>query len=975
MIFTGIHVPAQNPFIRHYSTLDGLPSNTINWIELDRDNFIWISTEGGLVKYDGSTFTNYGMEDGLSHNEVVNVKTDKQGRVWLFCLNGKRDFYYHNKIFNEKNTPFLKELRSTFYFVQDQYNNLYFFSFHARRISVLDTSNTLKHYFLPSVPQENSPVSRDGMNIQYLTRLPSDEFLIWTYIGLYKTSDLSKEPKLVVSFDRYHNIYPLGDTIMYDVIADKLTNTSMLIRYSNGIPGDTTLFTEDALDNDGTIVEEPNGNLWISSYTKGLFCLKNKKIIYHSDIKEVQCILRDHEGNIWIDAKKGVYKISPYILDFKHFDNTNFQNEGIDALSQNPDGGIWCIENQKIYLYKNGEFFSYDINQPDRVFKNIYGLQNNTLIFGEYFYDWNVMSGISTDPGTMKITYKKVFRLPANGHLSVDKTRSEISLNDFRKYELTRFSSLNQFQEISRKPIGVARNAFYISNNILAVFKINGIFMNQDDSLVPYDSFNSLPRIRFKEHINLENFADLFLSIADSLYLVKQKKVLNLTTSFVISMNTPIQHIQYEKQRLYLSTFRNIFICENPFNIDNNSFPLRLLDINFIDIRGILVYNDTLYVASGDGLTVLPTSSIEKIRACIPDPYFKAVLINDSATDLFGPEITIKGRNKINISFSSINYSHNPVLYSYKLDGYDEEWTTGTTRSVVYSNLSPGKYIFKVRAGKSNSPWSEPIEYHFTVKAALWNHPLFYAFLAILIAGVIILFVIRRKNLQLKRREMDHQIVTLEQKALQSMMNPHFIFNSLGSIQNYLLQKKTSEAGLYLSQFARLIRQNLNAINAAMINLDEETDRLKNYLDLEKMRLPDRFDYSIEIDEAIESDETFIPSMIVQPFIENSIWHGISPLEEKGLVKVLIQKESEYALKIIVEDNGIGMKKSAVYSLKKKEEHLRLSLEMTLKRLHLLGLKFNVATRIDFSEAFPGNENPGTKVVIVLPFKYNANAD
>jgi len=239
----------------------------------------------------------------------------------------------------------------------------------------------------------------------------------------------------------------------------------------------------------------------------------------------------------------------------------------------------------------------------------------------------------------------------------------------------------------------------------------------------------------------------------------------------------------------------------------------------------------------------------------------------------------------------------------------------------------------------------------------------------------ILLFILWRRNLKLKRREIDHQIVTLEQKALQSMMNPHFIFNSLGSIQNYLLQKKTSEAGLYLSQFARLIRQNLNAINAAMINLDEETDRLKNYLDLEKMRLPDRFDYTIEIDEAIESDETYIPSMIVQPFIENSIWHGISPMEEIGHVKVLIQKESEYALKITVEDNGIGMKKSELYSQKKKEEHLRLSLEMTRKRLHLLGLKFKVATRIDFSEAFPGNDNPGTKVEIVLPFKYNENAD
>ncbi|MFH1937408.1 MAG: histidine kinase, partial [Bacteroidota bacterium] len=220
----------------------------------------------------------------------------------------------------------------------------------------------------------------------------------------------------------------------------------------------------------------------------------------------------------------------------------------------------------------------------------------------------------------------------------------------------------------------------------------------------------------------------------------------------------------------------------------------------------------------------------------------------------------------------------------------------------------------------------------------------------------------------------DHQLVTLEQKALQSMMNPHFIFNSLGSIQNYILQKNAGKAGLYLSQFARLIRQNLNAIKAAMINLDEEADRLKNYLDLEKMRLRDKFEYRMAMEESIEAQEIFIPSMMIQPLVENAIWHGITPLDEKGMVSIYFQKESENSLKIIVEDNGIGMKKSAEYSTN-NQDHLRLTLDLNRKRLELLGKKFNVATRIEFSEAFPDRKNPGTRVEIVVPFSYSEVVD
>jgi len=236
----------------------------------------------------------------------------------------------------------------------------------------------------------------------------------------------------------------------------------------------------------------------------------------------------------------------------------------------------------------------------------------------------------------------------------------------------------------------------------------------------------------------------------------------------------------------------------------------------------------------------------------------------------------------------------------------------------------------------------------------------------ILVVLTTLLIFIWRKYLQLKRRENQHQMVVLEQKALQSMMNPHFIFNALGSIQSYLLQNKPGEAGLYLSQFARLIRQNLSAINSPMINLEEEIDRLKNYMDLERLRMEDKFEYVIEFEEGVEEEELMIPSMIIQPFIENAVWHGMSALDNKGTIRISFAMHNPKALKITIEDNGIGIKQSKAYA-SNSENQLPLGMEMTRKRLEIIGKKMDVEISVESSEAFPDMTNPGTRVVIVVP--------
>jgi LytS/YehU family sensor histidine kinase len=203
------------------------------------------------------------------------------------------------------------------------------------------------------------------------------------------------------------------------------------------------------------------------------------------------------------------------------------------------------------------------------------------------------------------------------------------------------------------------------------------------------------------------------------------------------------------------------------------------------------------------------------------------------------------------------------------------------------------------------------------------------------------------------------------------MMNPHFIFNSLGSIQNFLLHNKPYEAGIYLSQFARLIRQNLNAIDTSMINLEEEITRMKNYFDLEKLRLGDKFDYSIIVNDVIESEDVLIPSMIIQPFAENAIWHGIANLEGKGFISITFRFYTKNSLHIVIEDSGIGFRNAEKFSAK-KDSHLNMGMNIVRKRLILLGKKYGIETGVTAVDKSPGSPNPGTRVTIVVPFIFGA---
>ncbi|MCK9399870.1 MAG: histidine kinase [Bacteroidales bacterium] len=1020
LLLAGMHSPAQNPYIHHYTTFDGLPCNSINNIFQDSQKFIWFATDAGAVMYDGSTFTTFTKKDGLNSNKITKIKEDSFGRVWIINYEGSLNFYYHNKIYNTSNAAFLDSLRpsETFHdFFQDDDKTIYFHN-PMYEVYILDSNNHVKNIEKLSEYLIENLVNKEGnkaigpypknytssfpdfilANLYKIRKKASGEYLFWSRWGLFQVKELFKDPLLLhynyrsymrASCSRGEYFYILAFTQYIKKFKDDYSDE--LIRLPSSVYLWYTMSRQNAL------LVDNNGYYWVGTFDDGLYCfkedsivqpksepnvpqIKSSKIIQHLDIRQVNGLIQDHEGNIWVSSsEEGVYKISPYLNTHRHFENKLFQNKGIKEMAQGLWNGMWLSNGRTIYFLMADSLYTLGFQEPNTSFNSIYHLKTNKLIIGEKYSYYYSLHNIKPDPVKKKVNFSSADTsiLYMSG-ITVNEKEDKINCFNYFNFDLIDPDTLfGQYQSgVWQKDYNVGSritNTYYNSKDeLIANAKKNYIQVN--DTFLYASELSRFDNRIITQHLNLNSQTELFNIENDSLYLFQDHEFYDLTTAFATPASLNISNISYHEPALYMANSSNIYICDNPLNvIENKPVNLQLIDINFKNIRKILLCNDSLYIASDDGLTVIPEEVVNDIVPQRPLPYIQSVLVNDIQFDFTENKLNLKGRKSLKFMFSSISYSSTPVIYSYLLEGADKEWSSGTGNIVAYQELPFGKYVFKLKVGKPNTAWSDVLAFDIIIKPEFWQHPAFITIVILLIMASIVLVIIRIANNKIKRRETDHQLIVLEQKALQSMMNPHFIFNSLGSIQNYLLKNKPGEAGLYLSQFARLIRQNISGIHSAMISLDEEIDRLKNYLDLERLRMENKFEYQFHLDESVEEDAVKIPSMIIQPFVENAILHGVSSLEKDGLIGISFAMASEKTIKITVEDNGIGIKQSKVYNTN-NQTHLHLSMEMTRKRIIILGKKFKVETSLEISDLSPGSPNPGTRVVIVLPVSYGEDS-
>lgn len=331
-------------------------------------------------------------------------------------------------------------------------------------------------------------------------------------------------------------------------------------------------------------------------------------------------------------------------------------------------------------------------------------------------------------------------------------------------------------------------------------------------------------------------------------------------------------------------------------------------------------------------------------------------------------------QNTLSFSFSAPEYLFpERIEYAYQLSGVDKGWqyTNSFNRKITYSGLSPGRYPFRLKAQMNGGDWKAvPVEYAVDILPAWWQTVPFTLFCLLTAAGLIFYFIrkriqfIRRKEQQKVQHEKD--LLALEAKALRAQMNPHFIFNCLNSIKALIQKNENDTAAAYLTTFSKLIRILFQNSDKREVSLYEEIETCKLYTQLEAVRFGDKVSFLFAIDERIDLKDIKVPALVLQPFIENAIWHGLVPKDEGGKVEVSVQQDNG-SVRCIIDDNGIGRELSRQYKSAYADVHQSKGISLTQSRLRLDKLLNGRDDSIDVIDKKEPDGRTGT--TIVLTFK------
>ena len=208
----------------------------------------------------------------------------------------------------------------------------------------------------------------------------------------------------------------------------------------------------------------------------------------------------------------------------------------------------------------------------------------------------------------------------------------------------------------------------------------------------------------------------------------------------------------------------------------------------------------------------------------------------------------------------------------------------------------------------------------------------------------------------------------VEMQALRAQMNPHFIFNCLNSINRYIVKSDQTTASLYLTKFAKLIRLILDNSNSKNVLLTNELEALKLYIEMEALRFDKKFTYEVKVENGLSTDSVEVPPLIIQPYVENAIWHGLLHKETGGHLSVRVSMDGESLLKCVIEDNGVGREKAKELRSKTATSRKSLGMQLTEHRLSLLNKHAELNASIEIIDMSNGHgEASGTKVILQIP--------
>lgn len=383
---------------------------------------------------------------------------------------------------------------------------------------------------------------------------------------------------------------------------------------------------------------------------------------------------------------------------------------------------------------------------------------------------------------------------------------------------------------------------------------------------------------------------------------------------------------------------------------------------------------DELVICQRDRYTYFNPSKL--VNPLPSPPLIEKVMISDS-TVYFPGEVATSlpyDRNTIGFYFTAFEFS-DPVgiRFRYRLKGSaNNNWTYTESRTANYIQLPPGHYSFEVQSGGRQGKWNSRVSiYTFEIKPPFWQTwwfgvLLLFGFL-LLVTGVVTWRIRYIKRREAEKTAHNKSIAEMEMQVLLNQMNPHFIFNSLNSIQKFIWENKQEDAAEYLTKFSRLIRMILDNSVRKWITLEEELDALSLYIELEHRRCNNKFDYLIHVDPSIETDSVLLPSLLLQPYVENAIWHGLINKAGRGYLKVSIAMKEGEMICCVIEDDGIGREASVRIREKGERKSVSYGLQITKQRVEMIRTD-NAKGSVVVEDLFDMKGIPaGTRVIVNIP--------
>lgn len=943
----------QEPHFYNYRTNEGLPSNECYNVKQDNKGYIWIATDRGVCRYDGYNFRNFTTADGLTDNTVFKIKEDARGRVWFMSFNGKLCWYQDGKIVQYKfNDQLLKVseqkgiIRS---FMVDRNDNVTISYLYSGLIRI-DTQG--RSVVIPSV-------GKSGVEDFFAREIDGELFVGSIFLNQstrkeyhFSTNIGGKERSLLIQ---------RPDFAMRDIVGLKRKNGTGVVSLERSMieitEEDLKVFPpaeKQAL----SLMEDCDSSLWIGFFKGGVIKKEaNKKLASPSSGEfleglSVTSILQDNEKGYWFATlENGIY----------YMPSTDVTIHKLESAS-NKDFVNSLVRAGERFIYAgtaNGILYTADISARDRyriVQKDSIGGAVETL----YYDSLSRKLWIGTLHRLAVYGEDKKLKIVSEGH-----TRG-IASGGGNKIVCLRVPTILSIDPLFTEPIGridpVLRvDVMYTDErNVIWLGAADGLYYLKNGRSVK-DTFIGTQRVI---DVACLPGGRLVVATIGGGIIVKdgQRKLRIDAKSGLIS--DIVNSICVNGDEIWAATNKGISCVR--LN-DDGSFSIRNYNQNqglpTPDIKKILVHNGLVWLGSNPGLISFRPGKID--LSAVP-VYLESVKANAVETER---HVFSHTEDFLEFNFTGISFKQRgKIIYRYRLIGSSDLWNETENRTVQLAALKPGDYRFELIARNADGVWNKNVFiYAFSIKSPFWQTPFFYAGLILLFLLVVFLWYRFRIRQIRKRNELVLELQEYQRQAMVSQINPHFIFNSLNSIHSFVLNENRKDASKYLSSFAQLIRKCLNHSSKKYVPLEEERQLLQTYLDLEVMRFKKKFRYELIIEPQVIEAKIEIPSMLMQPFIENAIHHGLIPLETRqGLVRIrLFFKEAQ--LRCEIEDNGIGR---AQAGLREKKNHNSKGTEITGKRLKA----YEENPRFEFYEAITDlhdaeGKPAGTKVAFNIPYE------